>query len=653
MRTISLIGNPNCGKTTLFNTLTGTSAYVGNWPGVTVEKKEGVWNGHRILDLPGIYSLSPYSPEEKLSRRYILDEQPDLIVDVIDATNLERSLYLTSQLSELGRSMLIVLNMQDLLEREGITIDEKRLSQMIGCPVVSISASKALGLEDFAKAVEQALNAPKPALCPLFSSSLETHIRSLIEHEGMHTIPYGRPPRWAAIKLLEEDELFLSSIPPLSEEFSTLLRKAQASIRSTYDDDVEAVIIDQRYKVAEHIYKACLVQADKVKRFNFDVIATNRYAAIPLFIAIMAAVFYLSIGLVGGITTDWLEAMFASLETNLTSFLQGIGVIPLLSGILGGGIIAGVGSVLTFLPQLFVLFLLLGVLEDCGYMARIAFILDRMMRSIGLSGKSIIPLVIGTGCTVPAIMSTRTIEQQKQRELTVLVTPFIPCGAKMPVFALMITYFFPGQWYLAPLIYLTGILAVILTGLIVQALERHKEKTAFIMELPRYQLPTVKNVWLQTRERTLDFVRKAGTIILLSSVIIYLLSTFSFTLQQVPSEKSMLAMLGRLIAPLFAPLGFGFWQASVALLTGIAAKESIVSTLRVTMGDATLSSLFSPASALAFLTFILLSSPCIAAISAMAKELVSTKKLMFALLWQTSIAYLAALAVHAFVLLII
>lgn len=652
MHTISLIGNPNCGKTTLFNALTGTTAYVGNWPGVTVEKKEGFWNGYKVLDLPGIYSLSPYSPEEKLSRRYILEEQPDLIIDVIDATNLERSLYLTTQLSELGRPVLIVLNMQDLLEKEGITIDEKRLSLMTGCPVVSISASKGIGLEQFKAEVEDALRENKAPACPLFSNFVEKYINALIEDDYLHSIPKGRQSRWAAIKLLEEDELFLATMPPFPKEFASGLAQAQQSLRDHYDDDVEAVIIDQRYKVAERISRATQLRIRQKRAFNFDVIATNRFAALPLFIAIMGGVFYLSIGLVGGITTGLLESLFEMLGTNLTILLDSLGVFPLLSGILTGGIIAGVGAVLTFVPQLFMLFLLLSVLEDCGYMARIAFILDRMMRSIGLSGKSIIPLVIGTGCTVPAIMSTRTIEHQKQRELTILVTPFIPCGAKMPIFALMITYFFPGQWYIAPMIYLTGILAVVLTGFVMRAFDRHKEKNVFILELPRYQIPTPKNVWLQTKERTLDFIKKAGTIILLSSVIIYLLSSFSFTLQSVPPDASMLAMIGRVIAPIFKPLGFGFWQASVALLTGIAAKESIVSTLSVTMGEAGITSLFTPSSALAFMTFILLSSPCIAAIGAMAKELGSKRKLLFAIVWQTGIAYLAALLVRALVLLI-
>jgi ferrous iron transport protein B len=652
MLTISLIGNPNCGKTTLFNALTGTTAYVGNWPGVTVEKKEGLWNGFKVLDLPGIYSLSPYSPEEKLSRRYILDEQPDLIIDVIDATNLERSLYLTTQLSELGRPVLIVLNMQDLLEKEGITIDEKRLSLMTGCPVVSISASKGIGLEQFKAEVEEALEQNKAPACPLFSNFVEKYINTLIEDDYLHSIPKGRQSRWAAIKLLEEDELFLASMPPFPKEFASGLAQAQQSLRDHYGDDVEAVIIDQRYKVAERISRATQVRMQQKRPFNFDIIATNRFAALPLFIAIMGGVFYLSIGLVGGVTTGLLESLFEMLGTSLTLLLDSLGVFPLLSGILTGGIIAGVGAVLTFVPQLFMLFLLLSVLEDCGYMARIAFILDRMMRSIGLSGKSIIPLVIGTGCTVPAIMSTRTIEHKKQRELTILVTPFIPCGAKMPIFALMITYFFPGQWYIAPMIYLTGILAVVLTGFIMRAFDRHKEKNVFILELPRYQIPTAKNVWLQTKERTLDFIKKAGTIILLSSVIIYLLSSFSFTLQSVTPDASMLAMIGRVIAPIFKPLGFGFWQASVALLTGIAAKESIVSTLSVTMGEAGITSLFTPSSALAFMTFILLSSPCIAAIGAMAKELGSKRKLLFALVWQTGIAYLAALLVRYLVLLI-
>jgi len=653
MLTIALIGNPNCGKTTLFNALTKTNAYVGNWPGVTVEKKEGIINGHKILDLPGIYSLSPYSPEEKLSRRYILDEQPDLIIDVIDATNLERSLYLTNQLSELGRPMIIALNMEDLLHKQGICIDVKRLKQMTGCSVVQISASKGTGLEELQKKIEIALVEKKLPLCPLFANYVERYISHIIADDYLHLIPKGRQMRWAAIKLLEGDELFLSSMPPVPQLLQTYLDQARTELSEHFDDEIEAIIIDQRYKVAEHIAKDCQIKTKAKESFNFDTIATSRFGAIPLFIPIMAFVFYLSIGLVGGHTTELMETFFEMLGQHVHTLLALVHVHPLLCGILVDGIIAGVGAVLTFVPQLFVLFLLLSILEDCGYMARIAFIMDRMMRSMGLSGKSIIPLVIGTGCTVPAIMSSRTIEHQKQRELTVIVTPFIPCGAKMPIFALMLTYFFPGKWFIAPLIYLLGIIAVIATGLIARALDKHKETNAFILELPRYQIPTAKNVWLQTKERTLGFVQKAGTIILLASIVIYLLSSYSFTFTSVDADLSMLAVLGRFISPLFIPLGFGFWQASVALLTGIAAKESIVSTISVTIGTANLASFFDPASALAYMTFILLSSPCIAAISAMFKELGSKRKLLYAVLWQTGFAYVSALLVRLIVLAIL
>jgi ferrous iron transport protein B len=647
MKTLVLVGNPNCGKTTLFNQLTGTTAYVGNWPGVTVEKKEGIWNGNRVLDLPGIYSLSPYSPEEKLTRRYILDEGPDLILDLIDATNLERSLYLTTQLAELGHPVLLVLNMGDLLEKEGITIDTKTLSRMTGCPAIQISASKGTGIAELSKEVNKILSESRLPALPLFSNTVEQYISRIVEDDYLHQIPTGRPPRWSAIKLLEEDELFLSSMPPIPEKTAKTLEQARLALNKHYDDDLEAIIIDQRYKVAEKIAQDCQTKIAQKKKFSLDIIATSKWGAIPLFIAIMAGVFYLSIGLVGGYTTAWLESAFDWIGQNLHIFLQAFGVIPLLSGLLIDGIIAGVGSVLTFVPQLFVLFLLLSILEDCGYMARIAFIMDRLMRSIGLSGKSIIPLVIGTGCSVPAIMCSRTIEHQKQRELTVVVTSFIPCGAKMPVFALMIAYFFPGKWFVAPLVYLLGILAVVITGLLSQAFDKHKEKNAFILELPRYQIPMVKNVWLQTKDRTKGFILKAGTVILLSSAIIYLLQSYSFTFQMVDSEKSMLAMIGKLIAPLFIPLGFGFWQASVALLTGIAAKESIVSTLTVTIGNAGLSSLFTPASALSFMVFILISSPCIAALSAMAKELGSKRKFLLAVLWQTGFAYIVALVTYA------
>jgi ferrous iron transport protein B len=653
MKTIVLVGNPNCGKTTLFNQLTGTTAYVGNWPGVTVEKKEGVWNGNRVLDLPGIYSLSPYSPEEKLTRNYILDEGPDLIIDVIDATNLERSLYLTTQLAELGHPLLLALNMGDLLQKEGISIDTKTLSLMTGCPVVQISASKGSGLDELSGKTENALSEGKLPALPLFSNTVERFITAIVEDDYLHEIPAGRPPRWAAIKLLEEDELFLSTMPPIPEGTAATLEKARIALKNHYDDDMEAIIIDQRYKVAEKISQDCQTRDTGAKRHNFDKLATSKFGAIPLFVLVMGTVFYLSIGLVGGSTTAWLESAFDWIGRNASVFFDSIGIVPFLSGLLVDGIIAGVGSVLTFVPQLFVLFLLLSILEDCGYMARIAFIMDRLMRSIGLSGKSIIPLVIGTGCSVPAIMSSRTIEHKKQRELTVVVTPFIPCGAKMPIFALMIAYFFPGKWYVAPMVYFLGIIAVIVTGFVSQATDRHKEKNAFILELPRYQLPTVRNVWLQTKQRTRGFVVKAGTIILLASAIIYLLQSYSFGLQAVSAEQSMLAQIGKFIAPVFVPLGFGFWQAAVALLTGIAAKESIVSTLTVTIGAADITSFFTPASALSFMVFVLLASPCMAALSAMAKELGSQRKFWLAVLWQTGFAYLAALLAHAVGLLIL
>lgn len=649
MATIALIGNPNSGKTTLFNKLTGTTAHVGNWPGVTVEKKEGVcaignetWS---VVDLPGIYSLSPYSPEEQLSRRYMLDEQPDLIIDVIDATNLERSLYLTTQLAELGRPLLLALNMQDLLKRDGVEIDTGQLSRMTSCPVVEISASKGTGIQELKELSRTTVEEHRVPACPLFSNEVENWLTKIIEDDYLHNIPAGRLPRWAAIKLLEEDELFESSMPEPPAEFMEMMAQARVCLRKQYSDDAESVIIDQRYKVAEQISEACVhdIKPGK-KQFNLDTILTNRFAAIPLFILIMAAVFYISIQLVGGFTTEPLEYFFGEwIPVRLGEVLDSWGVVPLLSGLLLDGIIAGVGAVLTFVPQLFVLFLLLSLLEDCGYMARIAFIMDRLMRSMGLSGKSIIPLVIGTGCSVPAIMSSRTIEHQKQRELTVLVTPFIPCGAKMPVFAMMIAAFFPGRWYVAPMLYFIGIVAVVITGLLSRKLDKHKEQNAFIMELPRYQVPTLRNTWLQTWERTRGFLIKAGTIILLASAIIWLLQSYSFTFKAVDPADSMLATIGKIIAPLFIPLGFNSWQASVALLTGIAAKESIVSTLSVTLGGASVSTIFTPHAALAYMVFILLASPCIAAISAMGKELGGGKKLIKALAWQTGFAYVVAM----------
>jgi len=647
MTTIALVGNPNCGKTTLFNQLTGTTAYVGNWPGVTVEKKEGDYHGMRILDLPGIYSLSPYSPEERVARRYILDQQPDLIIDVIDSTNLERSLYLTTQLAELGRPVILALNMTDLLEKNGITIDAKKLSMMFNCPAVQLSASKNRGLEHFDQTIQEALESGKTPACPLFSNLVEQYITPIIADDYLHKLPQGRPMRWAAIKLIEQDELFLSSMPDIPPSTEKLIEQARAALTVMYDDDPEAVIIDQRYKVAEKIRSACQTTIKKEAHFSLDSIATSKYGAIPLFILVMAGVFYFSIQLVGGLTTPLIERFFGFVTARMGSWLSSLGVLPILSGILVDGIIAGVGAVLTFVPQLFVLFLLLSLLEDCGYMARIAFIMDRIMRSIGLSGKSIIPLVIGTGCSVPAIMCSRTIEHQRERELTVIVTPFIPCGAKMPTFALFIGYFFPGKWYIAPLVYFLGILCVVVTGTISQKLDKHKETNAFILELPHYQIPTVKNVWLQTKERITGFIHKAGTIILLASAGIYVLQSFSFALQPADPGASILASIGKVLAPIFKPLGFGSWQATVALLTGIAAKESIVSTLSVTLGTASLSSVFTTSSALSFMAFVLLSTPCVAAQSAMFKELGNNRKKFWgAVCYQMVFAYLVAFLIH-------
>jgi len=651
MATICLVGNPNCGKSTLFNKVTNTIAHVGNWAGVTVEEKAGDWDGNKTLDLPGIYSLSPYSPEETLSRRFILDSEPDLIIDVIDATNLERSLYLTTQLVELGRPMILALNMQDLLRKEGIKIDQKQLSKMFNIPVVNISASKGTGIEELKIAVDKILSDKVIPSCPIFAPPLEKVITELIEDDFMHHAPQAYPRRWCAIKLLEKDELFLTRMPQIPEKLQAHLAQETKNLEKIFDDDIDAIVIDQRYHIAEDITRICEVKASPVKKFTIDTIVTNKFLAIPIFVLVMGLVFYLSISLVGGLTTPLIEQSIASSSSFLHIFLDSFGVLPFLSDMLIDGIISGVGAVLTFLPQLFVLFALLSILEDCGYMSRIAFIMDRAMRALGLSGKSIIPLVIGTGCSVPAIMSTRTIEHPKMRKLTILVTPFIPCGAKLPIFSLIIASFFPTAWYLAPMMYFIGIIAITVTGIISQLTDRHKESNAFILELPRYQVPTWRNTWLQTWDRTRGFVVKAGTTILLASIIIWFFSNFNVRLQSVsdPTE-SMLALLGRFIAPIFRPLGFGSWQASVALLTGIAAKESIVSTLSVALQGASVTTLFTKASGFAFIMFILLSSPCIAALSAMASEYKDRKVFWGALAYQMTLAYVSTFIVYRILL---
>jgi ferrous iron transport protein B len=651
MATICLIGNPNCGKSTLFNIVTNTVAHVGNWAGVTVEEKYGDWDGNKTLDLPGIYSLSPYSPEETLSRRFILDSEPDLIIDVIDATNLERSLYLTTQLVELGRPMVLALNMGDLLEKEGITIDKDQLSKMFHCRVVNISAAKGTGIEELNLAVERTLSDRKIPSCPLFAKPLESLITELIADDFMHVAPKAYPRRWCAIKLLEADELFLEQMPPIPTNLQNKIDLVISNLVEIFNDDIDAIIIDQRYHVAEDITQICEVKKTPIEKFKIDSVLTNRILAIPFFILIMASVFFLSISVVGGYSTPLIEHSIQAISNSLHIFLNSLGVIPFLSNMLIDGIITGVGAVLTFVPQLFVLFILLSLLEDCGYMARIAFIMDRAMRELGLSGKSIIPLIIGTGCSVPAIMSTRTIEHPKMRRLTILVTPFIPCGAKLPIFSLIIGSFFPNAWYLAPMMYFIGILAIAVTGIISQLIDKHKESNAFILELPRYQLPTVKNTWIQTWERTSSFIQKAGTTILLASIVIWFLNTYSFNFQEVLNpEESMLASIGKFIAPIFKPLGFGTWQASVALLTGIAAKESIVSTLSVALQGASITTLFSKAGSFSFIMFILLASPCIAALSAMSSEMKDKKVFIGALLYQTGLAYLSSFIVYRILL---
>jgi ferrous iron transport protein B len=650
MATICLIGNPNCGKSTLFNKVTNTVAHVGNWAGVTVEEKYGDWNGNKTLDLPGIYSLSPYSPEEKLSRRFILDSEPDLIIDVIDATNLERSLYLTTQLVELGRPMILALNMQDLLEKEGIKIDLEQLSKMFHTPVVNISASKGTGIDELSKAVDKILAEKKIPSCPLFAPPLEKVISFLIADDFMHKAPKAYPRRWCAIKLLEEDELFLEHMGVVPDKLKNSLKESREKLSKVFDDDIDAIIIDQRYHVAEDITKICEFKTEPEKQFKIDTILTNRFLAIPIFVLIMASVFYLSISLVGGLTIPLIESSIETISTQLHIFLASVGVIPFLSNMLIDGIISGVSAVLTFVPQLFVLFTLLSLLEDCGYMSRIAFIMDRAMRDLGLSGKSIIPLVIGTGCSVPAIMSTRTIEHPKMRKLTILVTPFIPCGAKLPIFSLIIGSFFPDAWYMAPMMYFLGILAITITGIVAQLFDRHKESNAFILELPRYQMPTIRNTWIQTWDRTKGFILKAGTTILLASIVIWFLSNYNFRLQEALPTDSMLAFLGRIIAPIFKPIGFGTWQASVALLTGIAAKESIVSTLSVALQGAAITTLFTKAGSFSFILFILLASPCIAALSAMATEYKDRKLFWGAIAYQMILAYVSSFIAYRILL---
>ena len=667
---IALAGNPNCGKTTMFNNLTGSNQYVGNWPGVTVEKKEGKLKGKKdiiITDLPGIYSLSPYTLEEVVSRDYLINERPDAIINLVDATNLERNLYLTTQLLELGIPVVIALNMMDLAVKSGDKIDEKKLAAAFGCEVVATSALKGEGLTEVVDRAVRLANArtiqvPKHE----FSREVEGYLADIAD-----LLPNSVPDhlaRWYSIKLFEQDEKVLGTTP-LSADSSKRIVEIVKDAEKQMDDDAESIITNERYEYISKIITGCLKKNRKGMTVSdkIDRIVTNRILALPIFVAVMFVVYYVSVTSLGTIVTDFTnDTLFGAwIQPAVQGLMETAGASEWLVSLVVDGIIGGLAAPIGFAPQMAILFLFLSVLEDCGYMARVAFIMDRIFRRFGLSGKSFIPLLISSGCGGPAIMATKTIEDDKNRRMTIMTSTFVPCGAKLPVIALVAGAIMGGAWWMAPSMYFIGIASVIVSCIILKKTKMFAgDPSPFVIELPQYHVPSVKTVLLHVWERVWSFLKKAGTILFLCCMVMWFLATFgvengAFGMVE-DMEASFLAIIGTFLAPIFAPLGFGSWQAVASSLSGFVAKEGIVSTMGVlaNMAEATETDAalwqyvmtdFFHGSALAgftFLTFNLLDSPCLAAISTMAKEMGNKGWTAFAVIFQNVFAYAVCLMIY-------
>lgn len=656
----ALAGNQNSGKTTLFNQLTGSNQHVGNFPGVTVERKDGQIRGHKeatVVDLPGIYSLSPYTNEEIVTRDFLLKQKPDGVINIIDATNIERNLYLTLQLIELDIPMVVAMNMMDEIRANGSTIHIQKLQEELGVPVVPISASKNEGIEELVdQAIQTAEKKQHPRRQDFCTGAVHRTIHAMAHLVEDHADHAGVPPRFAATKLIEGDELMLNMLR-LSENEKDMVEHSVTEMENELGTDKLAALADMRYAFIEKLCADTVTKSgasrEHLRSLKIDAVLTNKYFAIPIFLLIMLLIFYLTFGLLGTALSDLLSLGIDSLTQLVSRGLTAYGINPVVHSLVIDGIFAGVGSVLSFLPIIVVLFFFLSLLEDSGYMARVAFVMDKLLRKIGLSGRSFVPMLIGFGCSVPAIMATRTLSSERDRKMTILLTPFMSCSAKLPIYAVFTAALFSRYQPLVMIsLYLLGIAMGIVSGLVLKKTTFRGNPVPFVMELPNYRLPSPKSVGLLMWDKAKDFLVRAFTIIFIATIVIWFLQTFDTRLNVVQvSENSMLAGIGKLISPIFAPLGFANWKAATALITGFTAKEAVVSTLAVLLGTSTadlpaaLQSLFTPLSAAAFLVFTLLYTPCIAAVAAVKREMNSSLNAFFVVLYQTGLAWLLALLV--------